>query len=229
MKRFIIQSFIACTIVIVASLVGGGKTVYAGGTTSVYGGGGCVPVYGGGVQCPRAGQVLVEKKVRNPATNIFVDNLGLSDPKYLPQQIVTFQITVKNSGDDTLPNVTVTDTLPQFIDFSSGPGSFDGSTRTLNFTVSNIAGGTSQTFEVKARVVHVAALPAEKSIICPVNVVDASSNAQKDHDESQFCIEKQVVMPTVPKAGPEHWLASLAGLGTVFSLGLYFRKKAGVI
>lgn len=226
MKKLLIHSIIICTIVIAASIVGC-NSIYAGGTSEgPYGGGGCVPVYGGGVQCPRVGQVLVDKKVRNPATGIFVDNLGLSDPKYLPQQVITFQIIVKNSGNDTISGVNVTDNIPQFIDFMSGPGSYDSKARIISFTVSNLEGGNSQTFEVKGRVVHSAVLPTEKSIICPVNVIDASTNSQKDHDESQFCIEKQIVVPTVPKAGPEHWIVSLGGLSIVFGFGVYFRKKA---
>uniref|UniRef100_A0A7C4RAN2 DUF11 domain-containing protein n=1 Tax=candidate division CPR3 bacterium TaxID=2268181 RepID=A0A7C4RAN2_UNCC3 len=204
------------TIIILGEVFSPGKTLADGG---------CVPVYGGGVECPKAGQVLVDKKVRNPASGVFVDNLGLYDPKYLPEQIVTFQITVKNSGDETISNLQVVDTLPQFVDYMSGPGSYDNTSRKLSFNVSNLGAGISQVFQIKGRVSHQAALPEEKSTICPVNVVDASFGSQKDHDESQFCVEKQINVPTVPKAGPEHWVFSLAGLGIVFSLGNYLRKK----
>jgi len=188
--------------------------------------GGCVPVYGGGVQCPRAAEVLLDKKVRNPATGIFVDNLGLSDPKYRPTGIVTFRLYIKNTGDETIDRVTVTDKIPQFIDYMSGPGNFDNSSRTLTFTVDNLYGGTTRTFDIKGRIVHEAVLPAEKSVVCPVNIADADTSSQKDHDESQFCIEKPPVVPSVPKAGPEHWILSLGGLTTALSVGLYFRKKA---
>lgn len=191
-------------------------------------GGGCVPVYGGGVQCPRPGQVLLDKKVRNPSTGVFVDNLGLSDPRYRPAWIVTFRIFVKNPGDELLQNVTVTDQLPQFIDYMSGPGSYDSKSRILTFNVSNLAGGTTQTYDIKARVALQAVLPAEKSVVCPVNVVDAASDGQKDHDEAQFCVEKELVVPTVPKAGPEHWLLSIGGLGTTLIVGLYLKKKATI-
>lgn len=194
-------------------------------TGRVFANGGCMPVYGGGVQCPRVGQVLIDKTVRNPSTDIFVDNLGLSDPKYRPQWTVTFRVTVKNSGDQLLDKVTVTDKLPQFVDFMSGPGTYDSKNRTLTWEVNNLVGETSQVFEIKARVVHVAVLPSEKSVVCPVNVVDAKSNGQSDRDESQFCIQKELVVPQVPTAGPEHWLLSLAGLSTAGVIGLYLRKK----
>lgn len=194
-------------------------------TGKVLGNGGCVPVYGGGVQCPRVGQVLIDKTVRNPSTGVFVDNLGPSDPKYRPQWIVTFRVTVKNSGDQTLDKVKVVDKLPQYVDFMSGPGTYDSKGRTLTWDVNNLAGGALQVFEIKGRVVHVAVLPAEKSVVCPVNVADAKSDSQTDHDESQFCVEKQLVVPTVPKAGPENWALILSGLSSLGAIGIYLRKK----
>lgn len=185
---------------------------------------GCVPVYGGGVQCPRAGQVLINKSVKNPSTGVFVDNLGPADPKYRPLWIVTFRLVVNNSGDDSLDKVTVTDKLPSYIDFMSGPGTYDAKNKTLTFDVNNLAGGTSQTFEIKAKVSNVT-LPTDKSMVCPVNVVDAAAGSQTDHDESQFCIEKQMVVPAVPKAGPENWLLSITGFIASLKAGLILRKK----
>lgn len=205
-------------------------------STSVFAGSGCVPVYGGGVQCPRPGQILIDKTVRNPATGTFVDNLGPNDPKYRPQWIVRFQIVVRNPGEQTLDTVTVTDTLPQYIDFMTGPvgSTYDSKTRTLTWTVTNLTGGNQQTFEIKGRIVHPALLPADRNLICPVpsnpqpvNIVEAKANdGQTDRDESQFCIEKEFVVPQVPKAGPEHWLLSIAGIVTALTSGLYLRKKS---
>jgi uncharacterized repeat protein (TIGR01451 family) len=197
--------------------------------STVFASSGCVPIYGGGYNCPKVGQVLIDKKVLNPSTGIFVDNLGPSDPKYKPQQVVTFRLIVKNSGDQNLETVTVKDTLPQFVDFMSGPGEFDKKTGVLTFTVNNLAGGESQTMEIKARTVHPAVLPESKNIVCPVNTVDAVAGDQKDHDESQFCIEKKQIVPAVPKAGPESVVLTLVGLGSSLIAGLKLRKKSRLI
>lgn len=188
--------------------------------------GGCVPVYGGGVECPRAGQVLIDKKVLNPATNQFVDNLTPADPKYRPEQIVTFRLIVKNSGDQTLDTITVSDNIPQFVEYVPDFGSYDPNTKTVSFTVNNLTAGETRQFDLKARVVHPAVLPAEKNIICPVNVATAATGGLSDRDESQFCIEKQMVVPQVPQAGPEHWILSFAGLATAFVIGKFLRNKA---
>ena len=133
-------------------------------------------------------------------------------------------------GDQTLDKVSVKDYIPAFVDYSSisGPASdvsFDLNSRTLSFNANGVSAGQTQVFYIKARIVHQAALPVEKKLVCPVNVVTAETSGQNpDRDESQFCIEKKAEIPAVPKAGPEHWI--LAALGTSLISGLMLRKKA---
>lgn len=197
----------------------------------IYGGeGGCIPVYGGGVSCPRPGQVLLDKSVINPATGIYVDNLDIADPKFHPRDTISFRITVRNSGEETLSAVEVTDTLPSFVDFQSGPvgSNYDENTRQLRFTARDIGAGASQIFDIKVRASHIAVLPEGKNIVCPLNVADAVTADQTDHDEAKFCIEKEIEVPEVPKAGPENWLITLFGLGASLKAGLVLRKKTNV-
>lgn len=174
------------------------------------------------------GQVLIDKTVLNPSTNIFVDNLGPTDPKFKPRSSITFRLTVKNTGDKTLDKVTVVDHFPSFVDFTSGPGKFDSKTKNLTFDVLNLGGGTSQKIDITGRIVSGVLFPANKSVFCDINTVDATSESQKDSDSSQFCLQKELVVSEVPTAGPEHWLLSFAGLVTTLSIGLYFRKKSVV-
>lgn len=206
------------------------------GVTDSYGGNGCVPIYGGGVRCPRPGEIIIDKTVQNPSTGVFVDNLGPNDPKYRSEQIVPFHVTVRNPGDQSLDWVTVIDTLPSYVDFSSGPAgsSYDANTRKVTWTVNNLGAGDSQTFTINVRVQHEALLPKDRNVICPTNanpqpdnVVDVgTSNGQTDRDDAKFCIEKKLVVPNVPKAGPEEWLLTLMGLGASMKAGLVLRKKA---
>ena len=212
---FVIFSFIILPIASTAKVLAAGTTIYGG-----------APVYGGGVIVEREGEVLVDKKVRNPATLNFVDHLGPMDPKYKPTQIVTFQIILKNSGEKTLDKVIVSDKIPQFVDYMSGPGSYDSESRTLTFTANNLVGGTSQIFEVKVRAGHQALLPAEKNLICPVNVVETQFDGRTDRDESQFCIEKKMEVVKTPEAGPVNWIVSFLGLGTSFISGLILNKAS---
>ena len=181
------------------------------------------PVYGGGVISPREGDFLVDKAVKNPATDEFVDHLGPTDPKYRPLDIVVFQIKVNNPGTQDIAAIEAVDSLPEFIDFMTGPGEFDPDSRKLTFTVEGLSAGETKEFEIKARVSHESLLPEEKSVLCPVNVVDASFADKTDHDESQFCLEKEMVIPQVPEAGTPGLILPL--LGSVFSAGLFLRKK----
>jgi uncharacterized repeat protein (TIGR01451 family) len=221
--------FIAITYISLMSV----SMVYAGGTYEVPSN--CIPVYGGGVSCPKAGEVLVDKKVKNPATGIYVDNLGPADPKFRPQQAVSFQITVKNPGETAIDKITVTDTLPKLFDYMSGPGTYDGNTGKVTWEVTNLAGGDTQVFEITGRTAHAAKYPEDKAVICPtneypqpINVVDAvASNGQKDHDEARYCIEKEISLPKgeTPKAGPENWILTISGLMTSLGIGLKLRKQ----
>lgn len=191
---------------------------------------GCVPVYGGGVSCPRPAEVLLNKTVRNPATGVYVDNILPTDnTNYLPGAIVPFHIKVQNSGDETLSLVTVTDSIPSFTDFSSidagaENSNYDSNTRKLTFTISNLAGNSSRTLTLNLRVISEAALPANKTLVCPINIVDAvSSNNGTDHDESQFCVQRGIEVPQVPKAGPENWIIVFGGLASAFIVGKKLR------
>ncbi|MEK7573264.1 MAG: DUF11 domain-containing protein [Patescibacteria group bacterium] len=200
----------------------------------------CQPIYGGGETCVQVGNLSVNKTVKNPSTGAFVDNLNINDPKYSPTSAVDFQITVTNTGSGNISSIEVKDTLPSYVTFVSGPGSFDGNTKVLTFTVNNLGAGQSQTFNVSAKVVDQGSLPADQGVTCVVNQASATSNDNKQSsDNSQFCIEKPTqpapttkgglkVFPapkvvSTPATGPE--MLPLIGLIPSGVLGLFLRKK----
>jgi uncharacterized repeat protein (TIGR01451 family) len=127
----------------VAALAFTGQAMAAGttyGGTS-YGGYGapCQPIYGGGETCISVGNLLLNKTVQNPQTKAYVDNLSLSsDPKYGPSQKVEFKLSITNTGNSKLDTVTVADTFPSYINYSSGPGTYDPGTKTLTFQDFNL-------------------------------------------------------------------------------------------
>ena len=202
----------------------GGTSVY--GNTQVYGSApvyGGEPVYGGGVITPREGEIVVDKMVKNPSTGIYVDNLGPTDPKYRPLDIVYFQIKVSNPTNVDLPKVDVVDTLPDYVDYMSGAESYDQDNRQLRFSINDLKAEETQIVEIKARVSHQSSIPEDKSVVCPVNVVEAELGDKTDRDESQFCIEKEVEVPEVPAAGAEMIILPL--LAGALTTGLYLRKR----
>lgn len=181
----------------------------------------CQPIYGGGQTCITTGTISVNKTVMNPQTNKMVDNLGINDPKYGPEYIVTFQLAITNTSNSVISQIDVRDTIPQFMNFSAGPGNFDQSTKNLNFRIENLNANETRVFNVLGRVVNSNSLP-NSSIVCVVNQVNAVTNqGSTAQDNAQFCIEKTLpvtttittkggfpVFPptdviTAPKTGPE--------------------------
>ena len=166
----------------------------------------------------------------------FVDNLSINDPKYSPTDVVSFKILVKNTGTQTIPTITVVDTFPQFINFVSGPGTFDSTAKTLTFTINNLGAGQSQKFDVSGKVSDASLLPSDQGVICLINNAKGTdNNGITNTSSSQFCVQKVLqhnssgfcnnkLITTTPATGPE-MLPLLAlipgGLG-----GLILRKKA---
>lgn len=202
----------------------------------------CVPIYGGGQTCVQAGNLVIDKKIANPKTNVLVDNLGVNDDKFSPDQIITFQITVKNTGGTKFNTVKVKDIFPQFVDFAAGVGNFDANTKTLSFDVNDLNANETRTFNIVAKVASFNALPIDRNPICVVNQAQATADSQTSLDNAQLCIEKPQVAPTgvetkgglkvfppqkvltSPPTGPE--AIPLMALIPTSILGFFLRKKA---
>lgn len=212
-------------------------SAHAAGTTSS-----CQPIYGGGQICVQAGDLLLNKTVRNPQSGTFVENLGVNDPKYGPDQEVSFQIMVTNTGNDTLTNITVKEIFPQHVTYLSGPGTVDNAKKVVTFTIDALNPNETKTFTFTGKIAPANTLPQEKDVVCVINRVSAKIGDKESTDNAQFCIQKgaapqpgQVtkgglpVMPptqvtTTPPTGPEA-LALLALLPSGV-LGYIFRKKS---
>ncbi len=178
----------------------------------------CTTQYGGGQTCVSIGQLLVSKTVLNPDNNQFVDNLGLSNHHFAPGEQITFQIVVQNTGDNSLNNINVSDTLPAFVTLSSGQ---------LSYTISQLNAGQSDTKQIKATVVSAGSLPAKQNVICESNLVNAGTSDQSSSDTSQFCIEKKVLgITTFPPTGPKFSEVIIFTSIVLAFLGAFLVKKS---
>lgn len=182
----------------------------------------CETQYGGREVCVRTGQLQIDKEIFNPQENKFVDNLGINDHKFAPGDEITFRLKVKNVGDATFDNVSVTDSLPSLLGLTSG---------STSFTISNLTPGQTEERELKAKVTASGNFPVDKTLVCVVNTAEASSGNEKDRDTAQVCLERKAVGPApaagpqkLPPTGPEDWLPLLV-LGTLTGIsGLYLTK-----
>lgn len=211
----------------------------------------CQPIYGGGQTCVQSDPIVIDKKVGLPNTKgglatQFVDNLGPTDTKFAPGQVITFQLQITNTGNTTLAKVLVEDILPREVRDIAGPGSINE--KVIKFDVLNLNPNETRTVTISGVIVSAQELPAEQSIICTINQAKATENNQTSMDNAQFCIQKVAVggpvqptpqspttkgglkvfpppqVPVTPPTGPE--ALALVGLIPTGILGNFLRKKA---
>lgn len=204
----------------------------------------CQPIYGGGQSCVQSGNVSVNKRVVDPVTNNLVDNLGINDNKFGPEGVVTFQISVTNTGNSQIGTVQIRDIFPQYVDFVSGMGNFDSNSRVLAFDITNLNAGETRSFNIIGKVVKSENLPVDKGIVCVINQATAkdASASNQSQDNAQMCIQKSLVTTvptetkgglkvfppqkvlTAPATGPE--MLPLIALLPTGAFGMFLRKKA---
>lgn len=176
----------------------------------------CTTQYGGNTTCMPA-DLTINKQVQNPSNGVFVENLGTNDPKYTVGQNITFQLTVTNSSGQTFNPVTVNDVFPSNLTFVSGPGSFNSGNNTLSFNINNMVAGTTQTFQVTAKVL------STNGTACENNYAEARDDSvgRFDSDTAQFCITATTSAvlgaTTLPVAGVNDYLLLLPFAGVAMS------------
>ena len=200
--------------------------------------GNCNPFYGGGENCLPGNELAVDKKVASPKTKNFVDNLSKSDPKYRAGDNISFQLTITNKGKNTLSRIDVTDKLPDYITYTSGPGKYDPKTRTITFNLTNLKANKTRKFMVVGNVDDIL------KATCLVNRVQAKSGKLVAEDNSKFCFEESVCqdesvkgttkggfpvmeapreITETPATGPG--LLPIVSLIPTGALGIYLRKR----
>lgn len=164
----------------------------------------CTEQYGGKV-CVTPGKLVINKKVFNPSSQTFVDNLGLADHRFVSGEKVSFQLIVQNVGESALTNVKLTDTLPQQLKLTSS---------STVFTITTLPAGASEERQIQAEVVFQSTAPKGGSTLCVVNTAEAKSDEEHDRDTAQVCAEQKAAglpvkeVPPVkqlPPTGPNDW------------------------
>jgi len=143
----------------------------------------CETQYGGNEICVTTGGLQINKEILDPRySGTYRDNLYLTEYQFRTSDFVTFRLTVKNVGDNTLNNVKITDSLPSFLFFT-------GETKN-EFTLEHLNPDESKDFEVKARVVAESQLEADR--ICGVNTAEVWADGdQHDKDTAELCATKR--------------------------------------
>lgn len=202
------------------------KTFAEGENNGAYG----QPCIGGYGQNECFTNIVVDKTVQNPKSLKYVNDLGVNDEKFKPGSIINFQIKVSNTGNITLKNIEVKDTLPPYLELVKGFGNFDANTREMTVNIKKLDPSETKTLNIKAKVSDLKKLPADQSITCTLNQVTARSEGDMDEDNSKFCIQtktlKVMAPPAIketPSTGPE--MLALIGLIPAGLSGIFLRRK----
>lgn len=181
----------------------------------------CETQYGGGETCVKTGELQIDKKVWNPQTSSYVDNLGLNTYTFSAENEITFKIIVKNVGDETLNDIKVTDNLPSYLNALSGD---------FSYTIDHLNAGQFDERTIKAKVVTKENLPTDKDIVCVSNNAKAKNSEFDTEDNAQVCIEKvekKILGEKTPATGPEMFLPILLASSTgLFGFSLIRKFKA---
>jgi len=173
--------------------------------------------YGGG---GTPTDLVINKEVKNPISNVFVENLGSTDPTFSPDSTITFKLVIKNGSGETMNPVTVTDQLPDYLSFVSAniPSSTNKGGNAVVFTLDNMIAGETRTIDLTVKVATKSAFPAGRSLFCVSNYSKVTSSARPngDDDTAELCITNGP--GNLPVAGVNDLFAmipflSLGGMG----------------
>ena len=149
-----------------------------------------------GESCTLPVNLTINKEVKNPITNLFVENLGSTDPTFSPGATVTFKLTVKNTSGETFNPVEVVDQFPDFLTYvgSSVQGTYDAGQRRLVMKLENLIAGETRDIEVTAKVADRSAFASDRDFFCVSNYTKVTAPARPDGDDdtAELCITTRV-------------------------------------
>lgn len=176
-----------------------------------------------GTTCNYPTDLTIDKEVKNPITNSYVENLGSTDPTFSPDGIIAFKLIIKNTSGETFSSVKIVDQLPDYLTYtgSTVKGEYDAGKRRLVMTLDNLPAGDTQEIEVTARVADKNAFANDQSFFCASNyaTVTAPARPNGDDDTAEFCMTTRINgATTLPVAGFNDVIAmipflSLGGIG----------------
>lgn len=152
----------------------------------------CPPVYGGGTICQDT-NILVDKKVKDPVSGNFVNNIDMSQTPFAPGDHVFFRIGVTNISNSTLKNITVMDNLPQFLTVVQTPGTYDGAQRRISITLDSLKANETKSYDIELVISPLDALNGTGTTFCLSNQAVAKIDTHVSNDTAQICVQKTLL------------------------------------
>ena len=191
--------------------------VYADCTTTSY-----------GTICDQPKDLTIDKEVKNPITNLFVENLGSTDPTFSPGATITFKLIIKNTSGETYSSVKVVDQLPDYLTYTGSTidGDYDAGKRRLVIMLGKLAAGETKEIEITAKVADKSAF-TDNDFFCASNYATVTSTERPygDNNTAEFCMTTRVAgAATLPVAGFND-LATMIPFLSLGGIGLALLKK----
>ena len=181
----------------------------------------CHTVYGGGEVCEN-GELVLDKKVFNPETSEYWDNIDSNDYTFSPGQEVKFSLKIENISDFKVDNTRLDDKFYQIDDYltfisASDDGDFRGEAtgNMVKWTFGDMDEDESTTVYFTAKVKDASEIPVGLTCLTNTAVAYSHEDSESDSDSASFCIATEsgkIVTGVTPDTG--------------FDLGLVFGLEA---
>ena len=169
----------------------------------------CHTVYGGGEVC-ETGDLSLDKKVFNPKTNEYWDNIDSKDYTFAPGEEVKFKLRVKNISDIKVESVNINDDFDRLDDYmvfvSSDRGDYraEVTDNKVKFGLGGLNPDETVTVYFVARFKNAGELPAGTTCITNAAHVYSHIDSVSDSDYASFCVATdsgKIVSKSTPATG----------------------------
>ena len=168
-------------------------------------------------------QIIVDKKIKSIDQNYWSDNLSSDNILFTAEELVFFKIYVKNTGDETLKNITLIDYIPEYTKYILSDGDFKDTENRTDWTIDQLDPGQEKEYFLRVQVKDINSLP-QGDILVSINKAKVTTESgESDEDTAQFPISTQILAAKLPEAGGSNLLKIIAA-AIVGGIGVIARK-----
>ena len=168
-------------------------------------------------------QIIVDKKIKSIDQNYWSDNLSSDNILFTAEELVFFKIYVKNTGNETLKNITLIDYIPEYTKYILSDGDFKDTENRTDWTIDQLDPGQEKEYFLRVQVKDINSLP-QGDILVSINKAKVTTESgESDEDTAQFPISTQILAAKLPEAGGSNLLKIIAA-AIVGGIGVIARK-----
>ena len=165
-------------------------------------------------------QIIVDKQIKTASMTEWQDNLPASQIVLKEGELLEFNIKVKNSGDQELKNIQITDKLPDYWRFIFGPAQ-PNENREINWQIEKLAAGEEKTFRLRGQIKGLESVKTEGTFCLMNKIRVETETGEIDEDQASFCLLR---LKKTPPTGSSNLIWGSLVLGLVALTGIGLRK-----